>query len=153
MGFGAYRAPGRVRSAAMHGSRRHGLGLVAILGVLAAATACSSGSKPTAGAPSTTSGAPTPAAGYRLDNALRLNQVQVLGSHNSYHASPYPQVLAALRGVNPATAAGLDYGHRPLPAQFAMGIRQIELDVWSDPAGGKYAKPNLPMTLHLPLPD
>ena len=31
---------------------------------------------------------------YRLDSTLRLDQVQVLGSHNSYHAFPYPQVLA-----------------------------------------------------------
>jgi hypothetical protein len=137
----------------MHDARRHGLVLVAILGLLAAATACSSGTKPTAGAPSTTSGAPAPAAAYRLDDALRLNQIQVLGSHNSYHASPYPQVLAALRGVNPAIAAGLDYGHRPLPAQFDLGVRQIELDVWADPTGGKYARPGLPTALHIAPPD
>ena len=77
----------------------------------------------------------------------------MLGSHNSYHASPYPQVLAALRGVNTATAAGLDYGHRPLAQQFDLGVRQIELDVWSDPDGGKYAHPSLLQTLHLPPPD
>src|SRR6185369_15469103 len=121
------------------------VGLVAILGALTAASACSSGSKPAATKPTRASGAPAPA--YRLDDSLRVNQIQVLGSHNSYHASPYPQVLAALRGVNPATAAGLDYGHRPLPAQFDLGVRQIELDVWSDPNGGKYARPTVPTSL------
>ena len=135
----------------MHRARRHAVGLVAILGALTAASACSSGSKPAATKPTRASGAPAPA--YRLDDSLRVNQIQVLGSHNSYHASPYPQVLAALRGVNPATAAGLDYAHRPLPAQFDLGVRQIELDVWSDPMGGKYARPTLPTSLHVPLPD
>ena len=32
-------------------------------------------------------------------------------------------------------------------------MRQIELDVWSDPQGGKYAHPSLPDSLHLPPPD
>jgi hypothetical protein len=135
----------------MHRARRHCVGFVAIVSVIAAASACSSGSKPAATRPIATSGAP--AQGYRLDDSLRLNQIQVLGSHNSYHAWPYPQVLAALRGVNPATAAGLDYGHRPLPAQFDLGVRQIELDVWSDPKGGKYARPTVPTSLHVPVPD
>jgi Phosphoinositide phospholipase C, Ca2+-dependent len=84
---------------------------------------------------------------------LRLDQVQVLGSHNSYHGEPYPQVLAALARVNAATAAGLDYGHRPLPAQLDLGVRQLELDVWADPRGGKYAHPSLPDSLGIPPPD
>ena len=42
-----------------------------------------------------------------------------------------------LAKVNTATAAGLDYGHRPLAQQFALGVRQLELDVWADPKGGK----------------
>ena len=25
---------------------------------------------------------------YRLDDTLRLNQIQVLGTHNSYHVAP-----------------------------------------------------------------
>jgi hypothetical protein len=84
---------------------------------------------------------------------LRLNQIQVLGSHNSYHGQPYPQVLAAIAKVNAASAAGLDYGHRPLAEQFALGVRQIELDVWADPAGGKYARPSLPIGLGIAAPD
>ena len=134
----------------MHRARRHGVRLVTILGVIAAASACSNNSKPAGTKPTATSGA---ASAYRLDDSLRLNQIQELGSHNSYHASPYPKVLAALRGVNPATAAGLDYAHRPLPAQFDLGVRQIELDVWSDPKGGKYARPTVPTSLHVPPPD
>ena len=136
----------------MRGARGHQPLIGVLVVVIATASACSSTNKP-AVTKSSASTTVTPASGYRLDRTLRLNQIQVLGSHNSYHAFPYPQVLAALRAVNPATAAGLDYGHRPLTAQFDLGVRQIELDVWSDPNGGKYAKPSLPMSLHLPPPD
>jgi Phosphoinositide phospholipase C, Ca2+-dependent len=141
----------------MAGARRHGLLIVVLAAAIAIATACSSdsnssgASEPTASRPAGSTAAPRPT--YRLDDRLRLNEVQVLGSHNSYHATPFPEVLAALRGVNPATAAGLDYGHRPLPDQFDLGVRQIELDVWSDPDGGKYADPSLLQSLDLPPPD
>src|SRR6187397_570906 len=118
----------------MPSAQRNGVLILVLAVAIATAGACSSdGDSSDAG---TTSSSPTkstgaPQATYRLDDTLRLNEVQVLGSHNSYHASPYPEVLNALRGVNAATAAGLDYGHRPLPAQFDVGVRQIELDVWS----------------------
>lgn len=69
--------------------------------------------------------------------ALRLNQLQVLGTHNSYHIEPEPALLAKLgdRGRNSA------YTHRPLREQLEMGIRQFELDVFADPKGGLYASP------------
>ena len=97
--------------------------------------------------------ATTRRASYPLDSSLRLDQVQVLGSHNSYHGRPYAQVLAALRKANPALAESLDYAHAPLPQQFDIGVRQIELDVYSDPRGGKYARPSLPLSLGVRIPD
>jgi hypothetical protein len=72
---------------------------------------------------------------------LRLDQVQVLGSHNSYHGRPDREMLATLRNTSTALGDSLDYEHLPLPDQFDVGVRQIELDVWSDPQGGKYAAP------------
>jgi hypothetical protein len=141
----------------MASAQRHSVLILVFTIAIATASACSSSgnssnaTEPSTTAPTGSTGAPQPE--YRLDDTLRLNQVQVLGSHNSYHAKPYPEVLAALRGVNAATAAGLDYGHRLLPAQFDVGVRQIELDVWSDPDGGKFANPTLLQTLHLPPPD
>jgi len=115
------------------------------------ATACSGSGNDARPAPTSK---PKPAiARHRLDSTLRLNQIQVLGSHNSYHAAPYPEVLAALRKVNAATVVGLDYGHRPLAEQFDLGVRQIELDVYADPEGGKFARPSLPQTLGIPAPD
>lgn len=73
---------------------------------------------------------------------LRLNHIQVLGSHNSYHRLVDEPVLDALRGFSPEVAATLEYEHRPLTEQLEeLGIRQIELDVFADPEGGRYADP------------
>ena len=114
--------------------------------------ACSGGS---GGAHRATTSKPAPAPpAYRLDSTLRLNQIQVLGSHNSYHGAPYPQILAELRRNNLSVVAdSLDYGHRPLPAQFDLGVRQIELDVYADPQGGKYARAPALEKLGIPAPD
>ena len=48
------------------------------------------------------------------EDCLRLNHVQVVGTHNSYHAAPEPAILKAIGDH----AASLDYTHRPLPYQL-----------------------------------
>ncbi len=79
---------------------------------------------------------------WKADNCMRLNYVQVLGTHNSYHIEPRPAILAALEGFDPQVAASVEYTHRPLDEQFGLlGIRQVELDVFADPAGGLFAVP------------
>jgi hypothetical protein len=73
------------------------------------------------------------------DRCVRLNEIQVLGSHNSYHIQPRPALFAALVAFLPETIAW-EYTHLPLPDQFeSFGIRQIELDVFYDPDGGLYS--------------
>jgi hypothetical protein len=63
----------------------------------------------------------------------------VLGTHNSYHIQPRPELLAALLAFDPMFHQ-IEYTHPPLVQQFGdEGIRQIELDVYADPAGGLYA--------------
>ena len=80
-----------------------------------------------------------------LDDTLRLDQVQVLGSHNSYHGRPYPQVLAALYKSTPGARARRSTTRtRRCRSSSTLGVRQIELDVWSDPPGGKYAQAVVP---------
>lgn len=79
------------------------------------------------------------AQGY-ADRCVGLNQVQVLGTHNSYHIQPPPILINAYLQFDP-NAYQLEYTHRPLPEQFDLGIRQIELDVFADPQGGLYAEP------------
>ena len=116
------------------------------------AAACSGGSDGASPEPTRKPAPERPA--YRLDSTLRLNQIQVLGSHNSYHGAPYPQILAELRENNLGVIAdGLDYGHRPLPAQFDLGVRQIELDVYADANGGKYARAPGLEQIGIPAPD
>jgi len=72
------------------------------------------------------------------DHCVHLNEIQVLGSHNSYHIQPRPALFAALVAFLPETIAW-EYTHLPLPDQFeSFGIRQIELDVFYDPNGALY---------------
>ena len=72
---------------------------------------------------------------------LRMNDIQVVGSHNSFKAKIPDAVMAALRQRDPKTAAALDYYHLPLSAQLDRGLRQIEIDIFADPQGGRYANP------------
>jgi hypothetical protein len=75
------------------------------------------------------------------DSALKINQIQVIGTHNSYHAGLAPSEAKLMQANNAALYQALDYSHRPLDQQFDAGIRQIELDVYADSEGGRYAHP------------
>jgi hypothetical protein len=76
---------------------------------------------------------------FLADRCLRLNQIQVVGTHNSYHIRPQDPLWSALKAFDPALAASLEYTHAPLAQQFdTQEVRQIELDVFADPAGGLY---------------
>ncbi len=74
---------------------------------------------------------------------LRINQVQVVGSHNSYHEqAPQSESDIRVAAIGPEANDMLLYDHAPLPEQFqGQKVRQIELDVFRDDAGGKYADP------------
>lgn len=74
--------------------------------------------------------------------AVRLNQIQVVGSHNSYHIEPNAKEFPLISTVGGSQAGELQYSHAPLDQQFAgQNVRQIELDVYADPDGGHYARP------------
>lgn len=79
----------------------------------------------------------------RAGDDIRINQIQVIGSHNSYHIAPHTNVQGLLGARGRTVAQAVDYTHRPLAEQFSrLGIRQIELDVFADPDGGRYAEPS-----------
>ncbi len=85
---------------------------------------------------------------------VRLNEIQVLASHNSYHVQPEPALMAALTNFLGDQALGFEYTHHPLAAELDAGVRQIELDVFvDDPAGGRYAHPKVVDLLGLAPPD
>jgi hypothetical protein len=69
-----------------------------------------------------------------------MNEVQYLGTHNSYHIQTRDDIFQLLLAFSHDLAVTLEYTHIPLQEQFdTQGIRQIELDVFDDPEGGLYA--------------
>lgn len=105
------------------------------------------------GAPGASAQAPAPTGG-----AVRLNELQVIGTHNSYHREISEREQAAYEVAIDTPGdydAFLAYSHATLPRQFAQqGVRGLELDLFGDPQGGLYAEPLLRRRLGLgPLPD
>ena len=89
------------------------------------------------------------------DAPLKLNQIQLIGTHNSYHAGIAPSETKLWQANYAEAYRGLDYQHPALPVQLDAGVRQIELDVFADTKGGLYAHPSGPVMTaaqHLP-PD
>ncbi len=72
---------------------------------------------------------------------LRLNQLQYIGSHNSYHAGLAPSEAEIWKRTAPDMFAMINYSHPPLTRQLDDGVRQIELDIYGDAKGGRYAHP------------
>ncbi len=79
-----------------------------------------------------------------IDDLLKINQIQTLGSHNSYHKRANKFVLRFLKGLsgilpkefNPKE---LDYAHEPLDVQLdSFHLRSFEIDIYADPKGGQY---------------
>lgn len=107
------------------------------------------------------------ASGSRKLDDLKINQVQVLGTHNSYAmpvdkslmrvADPiFDQMmksyfdkmpleqLAAFKEFHPNSmkmSEGLNYNHPPFDVQLDAGIRNLEIDVYYDPTGNRFNDP------------
>ena len=61
---------------------------------------------------------------YPLDDTLRMNHLQALGTHNSYHLQPDVDILP------------WRYNHLPLDEQLDLqGVRQFELDIYENESG------------------
>ncbi|WP_212002524.1 Ca2+-dependent phosphoinositide-specific phospholipase C [Chitinophaga sp. HK235] len=100
-------------------------------------------------------------------DALKINQVQVLGTHNSYARPVDSAVLAYIdpilekmakgyfAGMSKEQAAafhefhpnemkmseGLKYNHPPFDVQLDAGVRSLEIDVHYDPTGNRFNDP------------
>jgi hypothetical protein len=72
---------------------------------------------------------------------LPINRVQVIGSHNSYKRAIDSALFALFKAKNPSAAMGLEYSHAGLAEQLDLGLRNLEIDVYADEKGGKYAHP------------
>ena len=74
-----------------------------------------------------------------MDDVVRMNHVQVVGTHNSYHRRLPPKLFELLTSFDAKLADSVDYEHRPLSEQLDTGVRSLELDVFADREGGRYA--------------
>ncbi len=71
-----------------------------------------------------------------------MNQIQVIGTHNSYHQRTHDSLMQLIARIHPEAVTELDYSHPPLAQQLGEeNIRQIELDCYADPEGGRFAHP------------
>ncbi len=73
---------------------------------------------------------------------LRLNDIQVIGSHNSYKVAIERPILDYLFQLDSATGKSLQYEHPPFTEQLELGLRNLELDVYYDPNGGYHSNPS-----------
>ncbi|MEP5611671.1 MAG: Ca2+-dependent phosphoinositide-specific phospholipase C, partial [Cyclobacteriaceae bacterium] len=76
-----------------------------------------------------------------LDGCLCLNDVQIIGSHNSYKIAVEQAILDYIDQLDPSLSPALEYEHIPLVDQLELGLRNLELDVYYDPLGGRYSDP------------
>jgi hypothetical protein len=89
---------------------------------------------------------------------VRMNEIQVIGTHNSYkrelsetEQATYDAIIATPGDYDEFLA----YSHASIPSQFTyQDVRGLELDLFGDPQGGLYAEPLVRKRLGLgPLPD
>lgn len=113
--------------------------------------------------------AAAPAPAPQPGDQLKLNQIQVVGTHNSYSQPADPRVFAVMKPLiqptldgmmkmmPPAMAArmadehpnplgsdlqaGLEYVHPPIEMQLRAGLRSLEFDFNVDHEGGRFSDP------------
>lgn len=76
----------------------------------------------------------------KANENLKLTDIQVIGSHNSYKIGIEKPLMDYLIEKD-AQLQSLEYEHLPLTQQLDMGLRGLELDVFYDPEGGYYENP------------
>ena len=74
-------------------------------------------------------------------DALPMNAIQAIGTHNSYKMAVAPNEMAVIRAANLREADAIDYSHPPLATQLSAGARQLEIDIVYDPVAGAFAAP------------
>ncbi|CAD0222355.1 phosphatidylinositol-specific phospholipase C1-like protein [Chryseobacterium sp. JV274] len=75
---------------------------------------------------------------------LKINEIQIIGSHNSYKKAILPEVYHYLSQKDTQNSLPkIQYEHIPIPQQLDLGLRNLEIDVYADSKGGKYAHPKI----------
>jgi hypothetical protein len=73
---------------------------------------------------------------------LPINQYQWIGSHNSYKEYIDPNLVKLIEKMDTSRSLnGVAYHHIGLSEQLTLGLRALEIDIYADAKGGKYANP------------
>ena len=72
---------------------------------------------------------------------LPINKIQVIGSHNSYKQAIDPALFKVLEQKDSVSVSKIDYEHVSIIDQLDMGLLNLEIDIYADAKGGKYANP------------
>ncbi|HET7083362.1 MAG TPA: Ca2+-dependent phosphoinositide-specific phospholipase C [Rhizomicrobium sp.] len=92
-------------------------------------------------------GAAEPAAGDAscarawFDANLHINEIQTVGTAESYKLRPSDSMLSLIRMGSSDDAKALDFAEPPIAEQLKMGARSLTFDVAYDPKGGLYKIP------------
>ena len=76
---------------------------------------------------------------------LKLNEIQVVASHNSYRLKTDESIFNFVQNIKSLLPSGLDpdgwdYEHLPFPEQLGdYQVRGLELDIYNDPSGGQFS--------------
>jgi hypothetical protein len=76
-----------------------------------------------------------------LDANMRINQLQFVGTAESYKLAPSDAVLSLIRMGGKKDAEALDFSEPSLVEQLNAGARSLEFDVAYDPKGGLFKNP------------
>ena len=76
-----------------------------------------------------------------MDTNLRIDQVQVVGTGESYKQRPDSALMRLIRMGGKKDAEALDYGLPPIAQQLDDDVRALSFDVAFDPQGGAYKNP------------
>jgi hypothetical protein len=76
-----------------------------------------------------------------MDTNLRLDQLQVVGTAESYKLRPDSAVLGLIRMGGRQAAQEVDYSLPPIATQLDADVRALAFDVAYDPKGGAYKNP------------
>src|SRR5258708_629807 len=87
-----------------------------------------------------------------FDANLRINEIQTVGTAESYKLRPSDAMLALIKMGSADDAKALDFAQAPIAEQLKMGARSLAFDIAYDPKGGLYKIPPGPSLPASPWP-
>jgi hypothetical protein len=76
-----------------------------------------------------------------FDENLRINEIQTVGTSESYKLAPSAPMLSLIKMGSDEDAQALDFAEPPVALQLASGARSLEFDIAYDPKGGLFKYP------------